>query len=325
MDVCILQLGTFGDMILTTPIISLLKQKFPDSRIFFICGNRNYIVIRYHPKVNKILRWNKYPPILLKNIVWFQFHNFDYYVDPKDHYSFESQIIAKIVRSKLKIGLNKNSKNFHISISDENENSNLHFTERVLQAFKPLGISWDKGYIPIPELYYSIENRMYYEAFLSENDLKPKSYLVFNISASHPRKTFSDYSLENIFSNVEFNLPVVLTFEPKDTLRALNLKSMFKFVFLYFSRNILDICPVVENSFAVVTPDTSVVHIASAYSKPTLAFYSGLDNFFKKFHPNNPKCIVARAKEGDPGIQSIKTGSLVSSINSFLKTILEVL
>lgn len=325
MDICILQLGTFGDMILTTPVISLLKQRFPDSRIFFICGNRNHIVIRYHPGVYKILRWNKFPATLLRNIAWLRFHEFDFYVDPKDHYSFEGQMIAKIVRSKLKIGLNQKSFNFHISIQSESENLNLHFTERVLRTLKPLGIVWEYEFIPLPELYYSEENKKYYEAFLLENNLEPNGYLVFNISASHPRKTFSDHTLRHIFSNVDFNLPIVLTFEPKDTIKALDLKNKYKFLNLFFSRSILDIFPIVENSFAVVTPDTSIVHIASAYSKPTLAFYSGLDSFFKKFHPNNPFCVVVRAEKGDPGIQSINTGSFISSINSFLKTILEVL
>lgn len=312
-------------MILATPIISALKCKYPQSRLYFIAGSRNHIVIKHNPNISKIIIWNKLPNFLIKNLMLLRFNKFDYYIDPKDHYSRESNIIARIVRSKVKIGLNKKQRIFDISIPDEKQNEGLHFTQRVFRAFEPLGIVLEPNQIPKPELFYSSDNFDYVDKFLREIELKECNFIVFNISASHPRKTFNENVLRSIFTKIKFDLPIILTFDVKDTVKALELKGNFKFLHLFFSRNLLDIFGLIENSYAVITPDTSIVHIATAYSKPTLAFYSGLDDFFCKFHPNNSKSIVVRAEKGDPGIQSISVSQIINSIEFFLQKIKEIL
>lgn len=42
------------------------------------------------------------------------------------------------------------------------------------------------------------------------------------------------------------------------------------------TNDVLDFCAVVSRVAYVVTPDTSVVHIAQAYEKPMVALYSGI-------------------------------------------------
>ncbi|MCX7909002.1 MAG: hypothetical protein N2560_05735 [Ignavibacteria bacterium] len=326
MNICILQLGTYGDMILTTPIITAIKNKYPSSKINFIAGGRNYLVVKHHPDVSEIIIWNKLPHRLINNLLTFLQNKFDYYVDPKDHYSTESQIIARLVRAKVKIGLNySNKKTFDITIPNAEQNEHLHFTQRVFQAFKYLDIPSSRDDIPKPVLFYPEDSKKYLESFLLDNGLKRNSYIVFNISASNSKKTFSEYELNQIFTEIVTDIPIVLTFDVNDTIKALNLKGKFRFLNLFFSRTILDIFAVVNNALRVITPDTSLVHIATAYSKSTLAFYSGLDNFFNKFHPNNPKCIVVRAKSGDDGIHSIPISLFVAKINSFINSYKEVL
>ncbi len=321
MKICILLLGTFGDMILATPIISMIKKHYPKSEITFIAGNRNHIIIKHHPMVDRIIIWNKLPHKLISNFIYFWTNKFDYYIDPKDHYSTESCIIARLVRAKTKIGMNFRKKIFDILIPDERKNAELHYTQRVFRAFESLGITFEFDTIPRPELYYTSDSLNYFVHFLNENGLSRNNYIVFNISASHPRKTFSIETLSQIFAQTDFFLPVVLTFDVKDTEKALNLKGKYNHLNLFFSRKITDVFPLIENSSAVITPDTSIVHIATAYLKPTLAFYSGLDDFFRKFHPNNSNCIVVRAEKGDPGIQSIPLTSIINYINSFVSKI----
>ncbi|ROL58696.1 lipopolysaccharide heptosyltransferase family protein [Bacteroidetes/Chlorobi group bacterium MS-B_bin-24] len=327
MDICITQLGTFGDMILATPIIKVLKHLYPQSKIHFIAGKRNHIVIKYHPLVNKIYVWDKNPIKLTQVLVSLKLKHFDYYIDPKDHFSRESLFLSKIVNAKVKIGLNSSHrKNFHITIPDESQNTNLHFTQRVFQAFKELQINVPADEeIPKPDLYYSDTSKHNLLDFLGKNNLSANQYLVFNISASHPRKTFTQETLKEIFTKCYFPIPVVLCFDKKDKNLAKKLQKLFPTIKLLFSRDILDVFAFVEHSRAAITPDTSIVHIATAYNKPTLAFYSGLNNFFKKFHPNNSNAIVVRARPGDFGIHSIPISSIISSINHFSQQIKVVL
>ncbi len=325
MEICILQLGTLGDMILCTPIISALKSKYPNSSIYFIAGKKNHIIIKYHPRIKKIFIWDKNPIKLLQTIMALKKKNFDFYVDHKDHFSRESKIIAKLVKANYKIGLNADNNFFDKTIPNETQNIDLHFTQRVFKAFESLNINFPYNKIPIPELFYPESSKSHFQRFLNKKRLPQGKYIVFNISASHPRKTFSDMALNEIFSKILFPLPVVICLEKKDTQKVKGISKIKSSLFIYNSNSILDIFPLIENCTAVITPDTSVVHIATAYRKDTLAFYSGLDTFFNKFHPNNPKAKVVRACPGDYGIQSIQINQLITSIKLFLEQIMEVL
>lgn len=50
------------------------------------------------------------------------------------------------------------------------------------------------------------------------------------------------------------------------------------------TKNFLDACQLVEHSILTITPDTSIVHVASAYNVPVVALYCGNDlEYFREF------------------------------------------
>ncbi len=59
------------------------------------------------------------------------------------------------------------------------------------------------------------------------------------------------------------------------------------------------------------------MHIASAFNIPTIGLYSGLDEFYSKFHPLSDKFIAIKAQQGVDGIQSIKSTELIDALKQF--------
>ncbi len=114
MEICILQLGTYGDMILATPIISAIKNHFPEAKINFIAGHRNHLIIKHNPYVSKILIWSKLPHLLLRNIFYLRTRKFNVFVNPKDHFSREGSIISQIVRADTKSWFKSKQKKYLI-------------------------------------------------------------------------------------------------------------------------------------------------------------------------------------------------------------------
>lgn len=55
----IIQTAFIGDVILATPLIEKLKRFYPDSEIDFLLRKGNEGLLRDHPKLNKILIWDK--------------------------------------------------------------------------------------------------------------------------------------------------------------------------------------------------------------------------------------------------------------------------
>ncbi len=55
----IIQTAFIGDVILATPLIEKLKRFYPDSEIDFLLRKGNEGLLREHPKLNKVLIWDK--------------------------------------------------------------------------------------------------------------------------------------------------------------------------------------------------------------------------------------------------------------------------
>jgi ADP-heptose:LPS heptosyltransferase len=72
----------------------------------------------------------------------------------------------------------------------------------------------------------------------------------------------------------ETDLAILLPSTPANINRSLTLCDEFKNVFVYQSQtSVSETAAMVRGARFVVSPDTAVVHIASAFNKPTLGFY----------------------------------------------------
>ena len=52
----VVQLNRIGDFILLTPMLIVLKEKYPEADIHFLAGRKNFDVAYNHPLVDKTYR-----------------------------------------------------------------------------------------------------------------------------------------------------------------------------------------------------------------------------------------------------------------------------
>ena len=146
-------------MILSTPLFSIIKKQLPESEITVLASVPNHNVIRNNPNVDKILIFDKSPLKLAVLYSKLKKINFDYLIDPKDHYSRESKLIATVVHAKQKIGFigDKKKSPFTRGIADSIMNENVHYISRVLNALTCMSIKTPEQ-IPLPELFTSADS-----------------------------------------------------------------------------------------------------------------------------------------------------------------------
>lgn len=328
--IAILRLGTLGDLILSTPMFKFIKEKYPDSLLTLIVGKRNKEVLTSNPFVDEVIVWDK-SPFVLPRIIWkIKKMKFNFYIDPKDHFSKESFIISKIVNAVTKIGFNPEGKSiFNFSIPSSKENHGLHYTQIVFNSLLPLNISLENlEPIPQPQLFISNDATIYVENYLKQINCHGKNFIIINISASNPKKMIPiDRLIEALRNSFFASLRIckILTYTKNHKKLAYKILNAIPQISLFKPRIFNDIVALVYKAKAVITPDTSIVHVCSAFEKPILAFYSGLDEFFIKFKPINPNALIIRAKEGDYGLHSISAQQIISSVNLFLTNLIEVL
>lgn len=304
MKVLFIQLGRIGDMILCTPAIHAIKEKYPDAEIDVLAGRHNTSIIENDPAISKVITYNKEPHKFAKTLFDVRKSKYDYLIDPKDHHSTESSLIARIARADIKIGLNTDNSNvYDLSIPYEADNKSLHYVEKCFRPLNELGIGMPVD-IPLPVLYSVPESDEYVKKFIG---LESRQKAVFNISASSERKMWHDELWIELFNSIYTNdMAIYLIYIPGHKDHADKILKACPFIQEFHSRSIADAVSLVKYSDFVITPDTSFVHISAAFDKPLLALYSGIDDFFVKFKPLNSRSAIIRADKGDPGIRSIK-------------------
>lgn len=318
MKILFVQLGRIGDMILSTSIFRAIKEKYPEAIIDVVAGRHNYTIIENNPRINRIIVHRKPPISLLFNIFRIKTSNYDYLIDPKDHYSRESRFFAWITKADKKIGYNlKNNKHYDIGVPTMKENKDLHFTLRHFQALKPLGIDAPEK-IPLPELFTSESSKEYVSEFISS--IPDKKLAVINISASKENKMWQKDKWISTLRKADFSgWNVVLTSAPKEFPICAEISEIAKFPFLFKTKKMDDVISLIRKAELLITPDTSLVHVASAFNTIMIGLFSGLNEQYKKFKPLMDDFIVIRAKQGDPGIQSIESDAVIEILNDLLE------
>lgn len=298
MKILVVQLNRIGDLILLTPMMKTLKEKYPEGDIHFLAGRKNFDVADNHPLIDKTYTYKKDPVSIIKLIAQLRLNKYDIWIDPRDHESSEGNFLARMVNAKIKIGFNPpGSKVFTHSMKSDSELTGLHYTTRALTALEHLNINSVENK---PVLYVTPGSEVYVDQFLSGSNIN--KYYCLNISANGPDRYWRpDKWIEFINSIDTRNYQIVLVSLQNDTGTAEHIRKNCKNVRVFKSRSIIDIFSLISRSEMVITVDTSIVHIASAFNKPVLALYVNLQNFYSQYSPLSENYrVIMSPKDGNP-------------------------
>lgn len=307
----IMQLGRFGDLILFTPVFRLIKEKYPNIELHLLAGRKNYEVVLGNPYIDRIIKFDKSPAQVINTIFQIRKDKYKYWIDPRDHFSKESRILAKIARADFKIGYNSPNLKPVFDSNLKNIDKLIHHSLIGINALSNIGI--DLPEMPLrPELFF-LKNEEFSKQtnYIIQNT---HNYILINLSASGEHKMWQTENwIEFINQTKIYFKPLVVNFMESESNQARFIQEKFQDVILHQPNNIRDVMAIVYNSDFVISPDTSIVHIASAFNKKIFALYSGLDDFYTKFHPTSDNYTVVRAKNGDKGIHSISISMAVEN------------
>ncbi|MCL5992473.1 MAG: glycosyltransferase family 9 protein [Bacteroidetes bacterium] len=311
MKLLFIQLGRIGDMVLLTSAFKALKEKYPDSIIDVLAGRKNYQILKDNPKVNNIIIFNKSPFKLIQTISKISKLKYDFYIDPKDHHSTEGRFIAGFVKSAKKIGFNGyKRKIFDISIPSDIENSGLHSITRIFNSLKPLSISIGET-IPKPELFTNSDSEEYVNSFLGENEID--KFILINLSAGSKSRMLSVEKWTELLNKIINENRSVLSFAPAENEMAIELSKSFNNLNLFQSRSINDVISLVKKTKLLITPNTSLVHIASAFDTPIIAFYNSDDEDCRKFRALSSKQKVIFLSENMDDLKENEIENILST------------
>ena len=309
MRIAVVQLGRIGDMILQTPIFKIIKEKYPDSLIDVISGRHNNIVLKNNPRINEIIVYEKNPVKLLSLIMKLRNIHYDYWIDPKNHYSTESKFLAKISKAKYKVGFNReNEYIFNVPLLKTENDNQIHFTRSSINALKILNIEQPR-YVPLPELYPSKEDIDNSNKFFDQYASLTKVLINFSAGSENRRWDIRNW-ISFVNSNKNLNMKFFLINSPKDQFFAEEIIKKCPKLIPIKTKSILDVAAIINKVDLVITPDTSIVHIASGYNKPIICLYSNNQNNFERFKPLSDVQFVVRSNSSDDTLSGITPDEL---------------
>lgn len=90
----------------------------------------------------------------------------------------------------------------------------------------------------------------------------------------------------------------------------------------YPTKTIFDAAELLRNCKILITPDTGILHIASALNIPTVGIYRQNESNFNFWYPKSDMSYVVRSKfDKQEGIEVFDINEVISSVDTIVQTL----
>ena len=306
--VLILRFDRIGDMVITTPIFRELKRAYPNISISVLASDVNKDVIRYNPYIDKI--YTNYKNSILKDLstlLKLRKKCFDVCIELEHSVVPHTILRLKIINPKKIISIHKDGrygvKGSELELYDyfTKKDKKNHFGKIWLDTLTFFGINPGSNKY---DLFLGNSERDRAKSFVSAMGDKIK--IGINIEGSFPEKSIQKKELEEIcrglYSHCRDILIVILT-SPHKISNMKKIVSEFGLDFVipsYTTETIIDAAALIEQLDLIITPDTSIVHIASSFDKPVVSIHENNKDSFRLWSPSSTlsKTVFAKSSYG---------------------------
>ncbi|MHD0315496.1 glycosyltransferase family 9 protein [Fusobacterium varium] len=266
--------GKIGDMVITTLIFREIKKRYPNIEIGVVTKGGVKAIIENNPNVDKIYEYKKNRKSVKELSLEIAEEKYDLLIDFSEMLRINQMMLINLCKARFNMGLNKeNWKMFDISYTKPV--GHIHITEIYINVLEKLGIKYiDINY----ELFFTEQQKSKVDELLKE--LNHKKIIVFNPFAASKHR---DINLENILKIGKIiiedknNILIFIGEEKRKKELEKILKELGDNAIFPDLKSIMETSYLISKSDLVITPDTSIVHIAATFKRKLIAIYR-LDN-----------------------------------------------
>ena len=264
--------GKIGDMIVNSLMFREIKKFYPNIKIGVVARGAAIDIIKNNANVDKIYEYHKDRKKIKDLALEIKKEKYDLLIDFSEMLRVNQMMLINLCGARFNIGLDRKEwKLFDLSIeSDKDFKWTEHITNRYLAYLVKLGLKRENI-----DISYDIclkEEKKYDDFF---NRIKESKKLILNPYGASKHKSFSIETLEKIINYLkDKNIAIILVYF-EDKYKELEFfKKKYSNVYIPENiDNILDTTLLIKKSDYVVSPDTSIVHIASALNKKMITVY----------------------------------------------------
>ncbi|WP_315567698.1 glycosyltransferase family 9 protein [Haemophilus parahaemolyticus] len=274
--------GKIGDYVVSSFIFREIKKQSPQTKIGVVCSKKNAYLFKQNPYIDE-LYFVKTKDIkdYLRCAKQLAQEQYEILIDPTVTLRNRDLLFLRAIKAKNYIGYQKEDYQlFNFSIPAQA----IHFSEIYKQALELVGFKQISTTYDVP---FTEKAKQDIQDFLVKNNLS--SYVAVNFFGAGSARRFNDIAIKSLLDNLTSNtMNIVLLTFPEVTEKLKMISNEYHNVFIYEkTETVFDTIELIRNAKCVISPDTAIVHIASGFNKPLIAFYSQDEENFNHWQPNN--------------------------------------
>ncbi len=260
--ILIVRFSSIGDIVLTTPVIRCLHQQLPGTEIHFVCKAVFASVLDGNPYIHLLHTFKKDISELYEAL---KSENFDLLVDL--HKNLRSFRLKRKLKTRS-FSFNKINFNKFLAVNFKmlGQLPDVHIVDRYLSTVAPLGVQNDGQGLD----YFPAEKDQ-----VAVSELFPagaSSFVALVVGGSYYTKQIPMNKLQKICD--QLNLPVVLLGGKEDQAIGEELQARYPTAVNACGRyTINQSASVIRQAAWVITSDTGMMHIASAFNKKIISVW----------------------------------------------------
>jgi ADP-heptose:LPS heptosyltransferase len=259
----IIRFSSIGDIVLTTPVIRCLKNQVQNAQIFYLTKSAFAPMLEANPYITKVIRFENNLNQVIKEL---QAENFDYIIDL--HRNIRSYRV-KFGLKRMAFSLKKLNILKWVLVNFKKDNlPDVHIVDRYLETLSIFSVENDKkgaDYF-IPVLDQEISESLCRELV--------KPYIVIAVGGGHFTKQIPADKLAEIIK--ELNSNIILLGGIEDMRKSEEIIDAVKhpnILNLTGKLSINQSASVIKGAELIITPDTGIMHIASAFKKNIISVW----------------------------------------------------
>ncbi len=280
--ILIIKLGAMGDVLRTTPILRAIKEKYPESKVYWMVENLyggGKELLKENPYIDKILTYD------LKNILRIQQEKFDIVFSLE--ITTPGTLIANLIDTDEKYGyyfeqggtfcFNKQAEEYLETAFLQNKKLTNKKTYQEL-IFQACEIPYNRKEI-IFEL--SEKDKNYKKQFKKQNNISDKDEVLginFGSGKRWLSKSWSEGNVKELIKDLKDKYKIIVLGGPEEKQKIQIIKKELKDNNIDILSNnpdnslgefaaVLDLCD------KVITTDSLALHLSIALKKPTVALF----------------------------------------------------
>lgn len=287
--ILLLRQDRIGDLLISVPLIKSLRKALPQSRLDLLLSYKNVAAKNcIVSAINNIYVfpkgfWGRVVTLLL-----LKKNNYDLIVDLYDNASFSSSFIIKFANPKFSLGFDKENRNIYTHIVSLPDKMKVHIVDRLRRFLVPFGY---ENYLANFE--FSLTKK-------SSLPDKEKKRVGIVISGSSDAKFWGQQNFLELIILLQnkYNYDIVV-FGTKKYRKILEFLGKNTYTYVApITDDFDEFASMIASCDFLITPDTSVVHLASAFNIPVVVLYTFVnEKYGMPWFPYKTKYIALTSKK----------------------------